>query len=247
MAIVRSQSVWMRSRGSDIDDRNSVTKNSGNIPWNANGPNPIDLSYHLFDPSGKVVVWDGPRTPLGSDVAPGTSVNLTLSYVAPNTAGTYTLVVDLVREGVSWFQFLGSAPFRQSIVVTSGLNAGYGATTTPQQATISATLQLSVDVTNYGQRTWTPGLFSLSYHVFSANGSTILWDGARGALPMWVEFMRTVTDVIPSGPFPVPTSIVFRDIDVTTGKLATPFCRLVIREAFLPSAVPTEPCLEHGH
>ena len=167
--------------------------NAGNIPWNANGPNPIDLSYHLFDPSGKVVVWDGPRTPLGSDVAPGTSVNLTLSYVAPNTAGTYTLVVDLVREGVSWFQFLGSAPFRQSIVVTSGLNAGYGATTTPQQATISATLQLSVDVTNYGQRTWTPGLFSLSYHVFSANGSTILWDGARGALPTAVAPGTTVS------------------------------------------------------
>ena len=59
--------------------------------------------------------------------------------------------------------------------------------------------------------------------------------------------MRTAVDVIPSGPFPVPTSIVFRDIDVTTGKLATPFCRLVIREAFLPSAVPAEPCLEHGH
>jgi penicillin-binding protein 1B len=76
---------------------------------------------------------------------------------------------------------------------------------------------------------------------------TLRLSGARGALPIWVEFMRTVVDVIPSGPFPVPPSVVFRDIDATTGKLATPFCRLVIREAFLPSAVPTEPCLEHGH
>ena len=108
-------------------------------------------------------------------------------------ASGVVVVGDLVREGVSWIQFLGSAPFRQSIVVTSGLNAGYGATTTPQQATISATLQLSVDVTNYGQRTWTPGLFSLSYHVFSANGSTILWDGARGALPTAVSPGTTVS------------------------------------------------------
>ncbi len=93
---------------------------------------------------------------------------------------------------------------------------------------------------------YTPRLVTLVWVGFD-DWDTLRLSGARGALPIWVEFMRTAVDVIPSGPFPVPTSIVFRDIDVTTGKLATPFCRLVIREAFLPSAVPTEPCLEHGH
>ena len=93
---------------------------------------------------------------------------------------------------------------------------------------------------------YTPRLVTLVWVGFD-DWDTLQLSGARGALPIWVEFMHTAADVIPSGPFQVPTSIVFRDIDVTTGKLATPFCRLVIREAFLPSAVPTEPCLEHGH
>src|SRR5207247_5292685 len=130
---------------------------TANITWKATGPNPVSMSHHLLAPSSNPVIWDGPRTPLTADIAPGQSATSSISYVAPPTAGTYTLVLDLVREGVSWFQFLGSQPFRQSVVVTSGLAAGYGATTTPQQATISATLQLSVQVSNYGQRTWTPG------------------------------------------------------------------------------------------
>ena len=167
--------------------------NAGNIAWNATGPNPIEVSYHLLDPSGNVVVWDGPRTPLTADVPPGQSATITLAYTAPSKAGTYVLVIDLVREGVSWFQFLGSQPFRQSLVVTSGLDAGYGATTTPQQATIGATLQLTVELTNYGPRTWTPGAFALSYHVFDNAGSPLIWDGARGALPAPVSTGATVT------------------------------------------------------
>jgi SpoIID/LytB domain protein len=92
-------------------------------------------------------------------------------------------VFDLVREGVAWFQSLGSTPFVQFLSVTSGLNAGYGASTTPQQATIGATLDLTVVVSNYGARTWTPGAFALSYHIFAANGAVVVWDGARGHLP----------------------------------------------------------------
>jgi len=76
--------------------------------------------------------------------------------------------------------------------VTSGLMAGYGLTTTPQQATIGATLQLTVQVSNYGQRTWMPGAFSLSYHIFR-NGETVVWDGARGILPAIVPPAATVT------------------------------------------------------
>ena len=41
--------------------------NTGNQPWNATGPNPVDLSYHLLDANGNPVIWDGPRIPLGGD------------------------------------------------------------------------------------------------------------------------------------------------------------------------------------
>jgi SpoIID/LytB domain protein len=167
--------------------------NSGNITWSATGPNPVSLSYHLLDGQGNPVIWDGPRTPIGADLAPGASRQFTINYVAPSVAGSYTLVIDLVREGVSWFEFLGSVPSRQLVSVTSGLSAGYGASTTPQQATIGATLQLTVVVSNFGPRTWTPGAFSLSYHIFAADGGVVVWDGARGRLPANVPQYTSVT------------------------------------------------------
>ena len=167
--------------------------NTGNQPWTTTGPNPVNLSYHLLDASGRPLIWDGPRIPLGGDMAVGASKQFTIGYTAPNTAGTYTLVVDLVREGVAWFQSLGGQPFRQSFAVTSGLNAGYGGTTTPQQATIGATLQLTTVVSNYGQRTWTPGAFALSYHIYDNFGSPVIWDGARGRLPSSVPPLTSVT------------------------------------------------------
>ena len=77
--------------------------------------------------------------------------------------------------------------------MTSGLNAGYGATTTPQQATIGATLQLTTVVSNYGQRTWTPGAFALSYHIYDNFGSPVIWDGARGRIPSNVPPLTSVT------------------------------------------------------
>jgi SpoIID/LytB domain protein len=177
--------------------------NTGNQPWIASGPNPVNLSYHLLDGNGSALVWDGPRTPLGGDIAVGASRQLTIGYTAPTTAGTYTLVVDLVREGVAWFGSLGSQPFRQSFSVTSGLNAGYGATTTPQQATIGATLQLTVQVDNYGARTWVPGGFALSYHIYDSGGTPVVWDGARGRLPSSVppftSVMVPIGVALPSG------------------------------------------------
>src|SRR5205814_2141915 len=117
----------------------------------------------------------------------------TITYTAPPTAGTYTLVIDLVREGIAWFASLGSQPFRQSFAVSSGLIAGYGATTTPQQATIGATLQLTTVVSNYGARTWTPGAFALSYHIYDSGGTPVVWDGTRGRLPSSVPPLTSVT------------------------------------------------------
>lgn len=70
--------------------------------------------------------------------------------------------------------------------------------------------------------------------------------GARFALPIWADFMRTAMAVLPTGPFPVPSAVVFRDVDPSNGKLATRSCPLVFREAFLPSAAPTKVCTEHG-
>jgi len=175
--------------------------NSGNIPWNAAGANPVNLSYHILDGAGRAVVWDGMRTPLGSDVLPGQSKSLSLTYAVPGSSGSYTLVVDLVREGVGWFEAAGSPPARVPLAVTSGFNAGYLATTTPGQVTIGSTLNLQTTVVNYGPRTLAasgPNMVSLSYHITTFTGEMVVWDGARGRLP---------SDVAPFTQVSVPINV----------------------------------------
>ena len=57
--------------------------------------------------------------------------------------------------------------------------------------------------------------------------------GAQAALPIWADFMRVALQVVPGEAFTPPASVVFRDVDPTNGKLATTWCPLAVREAFL--------------
>ncbi|MGH2499286.1 MAG: SpoIID/LytB domain-containing protein, partial [Candidatus Limnocylindria bacterium] len=169
--------------------------NTGNVTWPAAGPNPVNLSYHVFDASGRTVVWDGERTGIGADLAPGASRSIDVAYTAPTAVGSYTLAVEAVREGVAWFSGLGVPAARLNLSVTSGFNAGYGASTTPAQAALGATLSLTADLTNYGTRAWPAGGANpvrLSYHIFSSSGATVVWDGRRGLLPADVAPNQTV-------------------------------------------------------
>jgi hypothetical protein len=83
-------------------------QNTGDRTWDAAGPHPFALSYHLEDASGTSVTYDGPRTPLPSDVAPGGSVELQAQVVAPPSQGTYVIEWDGVQEKVTWFSWAGT-------------------------------------------------------------------------------------------------------------------------------------------
>ncbi|MEK6620107.1 MAG: N-acetylmuramoyl-L-alanine amidase, partial [Chloroflexota bacterium] len=50
--------------------------NTSNFTWSPGGSNPIALSYHWSSASGQTVTWEGLRTQLPSDVAPGAAVQL---------------------------------------------------------------------------------------------------------------------------------------------------------------------------
>jgi SAM-dependent methyltransferase len=85
-----------------------------NRSWRPLQP-PVFASYHWLDAKGGVVVQDGARTPLPRPVAPGGECELTLRVDTPATAGRYTLAVDLVEEGVSWFSAAGAPLLRRSM------------------------------------------------------------------------------------------------------------------------------------
>jgi len=83
-------------------------KNTGNQTWpakaiDAKGTNAVDVSYHLLDAEGKVVVFDGARTGLPGDVKPGETVKIAANLTAPNAPGKYVARFTLVQEYVSWF------------------------------------------------------------------------------------------------------------------------------------------------
>lgn len=174
--------------------------NTSQGAWNAGGPNPVRLAYHWLDANGNVAVWDGQRTILPADVAPGSSVTLTAIVTAPPTRGTYTLRFDLVKEGVTWFSARGVKGGDVAITVGSGLGASYVTQATTATFFTASPSPLAVTLTNTGTRPWSASgaqQMRLSYHWLQS-GATIVWDGARGpAFPADVLPGQTVTVQLP--------------------------------------------------
>jgi hypothetical protein len=86
----------------DIAIKNASTKTWPSKP-NQKGRNAVNLSYHWLDRKRQMVVFDGLRTPLPRDFAPGEAVTLRATIRAPEKAGEYLLQVTMVQEGVAWF------------------------------------------------------------------------------------------------------------------------------------------------
>jgi glycosyltransferase involved in cell wall biosynthesis len=78
-------------------------ENRGAEPWFSNGGTyPVHLSYHWTRPDGEPVIWDGVRTPLPRDVAPGDRIRVRLLVTCPEEAGAYVWIPAVVQEGVDW-------------------------------------------------------------------------------------------------------------------------------------------------
>jgi penicillin-binding protein 1B len=91
---------------------------------------------------------------------------------------------------------------------------------------------------------FTPELLTVVWVGLDDNQALGL-SGSQAALPIWTQFMIRALAGHPSTPFTTPDGIVFADIDRDTGKLATPACPRVFREAFLAGSEPTETCALH--
>ncbi|HEV2010919.1 MAG TPA: SpoIID/LytB domain-containing protein [Candidatus Limnocylindria bacterium] len=156
--------------------------NSGVATWNATGPNLVDLSYHWTDTTGTVAVWDGTRTALPADVSPSSSTSIAASITTPKSPGTYTLTVDLVREGVAWFASLGALPAKVPAQVSPALYAATYSISATTAVLLGESRAAAVTVTNNGNVPWSASganPVNLAYHLNAANGSVLVWDGAR--------------------------------------------------------------------
>jgi penicillin-binding protein 1B len=91
---------------------------------------------------------------------------------------------------------------------------------------------------------FTPELLTVVWVGFDDNKPVGL-SGARAALPIWTQFMKSALAGRTSVPFTVPPGITFVDIDAQTGKLATPACPKIISESFIAGTEPREVCDLH--
>jgi subtilisin family serine protease len=172
-------------------------RNDGLTTWAAGGPNPIRLAAHISDATGATVSWDGERSVLPNDVAPGQSVTASVIVNTPPKAGTYTVRVDLVQEGIAWLSSYGVAPAVVGLQAVEDHRATFQITAT--QVSMSAPA-ISVTVTNTSIVTWSNTGSSpvvLSAHWLAADGRVLVWDGPRGLLGRSVAPGASVTVNLP--------------------------------------------------
>jgi subtilisin family serine protease len=170
--------------------------NTGAATWPAGGPTPVHLSYHWIDAVGQMVVWDGSRAALASDVAPGQSAVVAITVASPPTVGAYRLRLDLVQEGVSWFSTQGVTPRELAISVTTGFGAAYAVTPPATAFLPGSRAGLAVTLTNTGLLAWPAGGSApvhVAAHLLDAFGAMLVWDGERTLLPSDVAPGQSVT------------------------------------------------------
>ena len=94
---------------------------------------------------------------------------------------------------------------------------------------------------------YTPNLLAVVWVGFDEPKSTKL-TGSSGAAPIWAEFMKCATPMLPKLDFIAPKGVVFRRLDRESGLIATRFCpeSEVVNEVFVEGTEPVTPCPIHG-
>jgi hypothetical protein len=107
-------------------------RNTGRLTWRSDREPPFAASYHWLDAAtGRVIRFDGVRTPFRRPVAPGDRIVMDVLVRAPGQPGCYALVWDLVHETRSWFSTEGVATGRTSACVEGPPAPEADAGTTP--------------------------------------------------------------------------------------------------------------------
>jgi hypothetical protein len=87
-------------------------------PWKANGDHAFRLGFHLAQPDGTIIRFEGEHVALPRDLPAGEKVLVWVPITAPGVGGQYVLEWDMVQEGVTWFAWQGTASGRTLVRVT---------------------------------------------------------------------------------------------------------------------------------
>ena len=94
-------------------------KNTGYLLWeHYKKDGRIDLGSHWINrDTGEVVLWDGIRGLLPTDVSHNEQASVDIKITAPQKPGRYILQYDMVHEGKTWFSEQGVIPLEININV----------------------------------------------------------------------------------------------------------------------------------
>ena len=84
-----------------------IVTNTGYEHWQTGGQRPVRVCYHWLDSNGEMYWYDGLRSALPRDIAPGGSVKVSATIAAPQIAGSFILCLTLVQENGLWFDDYG--------------------------------------------------------------------------------------------------------------------------------------------
>lgn len=93
-------------------------RNTGTTRWEASAAGgQVRLGVQLMGEDGSLLNRDYSRHELPAPMDPGEQCELTLRLAAPPETGTYQFKLDLVREGMTWFELAGSQTLAHTIRV----------------------------------------------------------------------------------------------------------------------------------
>jgi hypothetical protein len=101
------------------------------FPWGDWSPL-VRAAFHWLTPGGDMIVHEGQRTLLTNDLLPGNETVVPLLVVPPPEPGRYILEIDLVHEGMRWFDCgtrvpaTVEAPLRSSATKRSAVEPAEG-------------------------------------------------------------------------------------------------------------------------
>jgi hypothetical protein len=125
------RSAWVKAAFSDADYREEITalqtksvlrvgeqvemrfkvKNLGNATWPSVGFEnfryQVNLGSHWI---GNNTTIDAAHAGMNGDLMPGAETEITVKLTAPTKPGDYSLEIDMVHEGVTWFKDRGARP-----------------------------------------------------------------------------------------------------------------------------------------
>jgi SAM-dependent methyltransferase len=86
--------------------------NAGDTSWLGSGDEPgqVRLGIQLLNAERRLMDMEFSRTGLGAHVPPGGALDINVALTLPDAAASYVLKIDLVDEGICWFEDVGSKP-----------------------------------------------------------------------------------------------------------------------------------------